>query len=163
VSDTPSIASRERAARASAKPVTRLNLTAMIDVVFLLMIYFMLISDFSEPEAAFELDLPKRTTSAANVVDPFALPMSPITIEVHSFGDDQSAYVLQSEDPDLANAETYESLFRTSRDMRGDTLPNDQRFIIRPMPGGRWEHALGAFNALRRAGFTEVRFATPDA
>ena len=157
-----SVAGLERSGRVgrSALPVMNLNMAALIDVVFLLMIYFMLITEFRRPEEKFDVDLPRRMDSGAGA-DPFALPDRPIVVGVFSTGDGEREYVLEVDAPALERAGSYESLFRAAERARGATLGDDQRFIIRATPDGRWEHALGAFNALRRAGFTEVRFASP--
>lgn len=151
---------RSRRVARSALPVMNLNMAALIDVVFLLMIYFMLITEFRKPEERFDVDLPRAMASGAGA-DPFALPQRPITIEVHSFGDGESQYVLQPEAPALESAETYDALFAAAKRLRATTLAPDQRFVIQSAPDTRWEHALGAFNALERAGFTRVRFARP--
>ncbi len=155
------VVGRERGARAgrSALPVMNLNMAALIDVVFLLMIYFMLITEFRAPEERFDVDLPQRMERAGG--DPFALPVRPIVVAVHSTGDGARQYVLEADAPALERAETYESLHRESARLLGTVLGSDQRFVIRSAPDARWEHALGAFNAIRRAGYTEVRLASP--
>lgn len=154
---------RERGRRMgrSALPVMGLNMASLIDVVFLLMIYFMLITEFRRPEESFGLDVPQRMESGAGG-DPFELPKRPVVIEVHSFGDAPGDYVLQSDEPGLGDASTYSGLFRmaTEKRDRGE-LSSDQEFVVRAAVDARWEHALGAFNAVRRAGFTDVRFASP--
>ena len=151
---------RSRRVGRAALPVMNLNMAALIDVVFLLMIYFMLITEFRKPEEKFDVDLPRAMASGAGA-DPFALPQRPITIAVHSFGDGEGQYVLQPDSPALQSAETYNALFGAAERLRATTLAPDQRFVIQSSPDTRWEHALGAFNALRRAGFNEVRFARP--
>lgn len=156
------VVERERSGRIgrSALPVMNLNMAALIDVVFLLMIYFMLITEFRRPEEKFDVDLPSRMDAGAGA-DPFALPDRPIIIGVYSTGDGQSEYVLEADAPALERAVTYESLFLAASRAHSETLADDQRFVIQSAPDARWEHALGTFNAIRRAGFTEVRFARP--
>lgn len=154
---------RERGRRMgrSALPVMGLNMASLIDVVFLLMIYFMLITEFRRPEESFGVDVPQRMESGVGG-DPFELPKRPVVIEVHSFGDAASDYVLQSDEPGLVDASTYAGLHRLAADKRDrGELASDQEFVVRAGVDVRWEHALGAFNAVRRAGFTDVRFASP--
>lgn len=156
------VVGRERSGRVgrSALPVMNLNMAALIDVVFLLMIYFMLITEFRRPEEKFDVDLPRRIEQGAGA-DPFALPDRPIVVGVFSTGDGEREYVIEADAPSLERAGTYEALFRAAERAHGVTLGDDQQFVIRSAPDARWEHALGAFNAIRRAGFTEVRFARP--
>lgn len=153
---------RSRRVGRSALPVMNLNMAALIDVVFLLMIYFMLITEFRKPEEMLDVDLPRAMSTGAGA-DPFALPQRPITIAVFSFGDGAGEYVIQPDAPALRSAETYDGLFAAAERLRSNTLAPDQRFVIQSSAETRWEHALGAFNALRRAGFSEVRFARPVA
>ena len=63
---------RMRHVQEATRPRLRLNLTAMIDVVFLLLMYFLLIAEFRPREETFDMQLPARTTEAA-APDPFAL------------------------------------------------------------------------------------------
>jgi len=61
-----------------------LNLTSMIDVVFLLLVYFMAATEFRSGEEVYKLDLPERSGAAA--ADPFELDDEPLRIEVRSRG-----------------------------------------------------------------------------
>ena len=137
-----------------------LNFTAMIDVVFLLLLYFMLTADFAKQEDAFSLDLPGQ--GAAEVTDdPFALPEQPILVRVRSSGDTRDDYAITTDSPLVGEIGGYESLRTTLSALRGDLLAPDHEMVISPEPGTRWEHTLGAYNAVTRAGFERVRFARP--
>ena len=57
-----------------------LNLTSMIDVVFLLLVYFMVATEFKRAEVIERLDLPNRL--GAGVADPFEVPDHPVIITV---------------------------------------------------------------------------------
>ncbi|MEC8115202.1 MAG: biopolymer transporter ExbD, partial [Planctomycetota bacterium] len=59
-----------------------LNLTSMIDVVFLLLVYFMVATEFKRAEVVERLDLPNRL--GAGVADPFEVPDHPVVITVSS-------------------------------------------------------------------------------
>ncbi len=138
-----------------------LNFTAMIDVVFLLLLYFMLTADFAKQEDAFALDLPGQ--GAAEVADdPFALPEQPILVSVRSSGDGQADYALTTDSPLVGELNGYDALTTTLGSLRGDLLAPDHEMVIAPEPGTRWEHTLGAYNAVTRAGFERVRFARPS-
>ncbi len=154
------IAHRSKRSRQREKHATLgLNLTAMIDVVFLLLLYFLLATSFALNEEAFELELPDPL--AGQAADPFEVPDPPVTILVTSFGDGRFEYRLTSDHPALAGLTGYDDLFRAARrgrfDQGGYLFSPQQVFIVRSQPRTRWEHTVGAFNALVRAEFERVR------
>ena len=61
-----------------------LNLTSMIDVVFLLLIYFMVATEFKTAEESFPMDLPARDAGQTIMLD-----NEPLVIVVESAGDGQ--------------------------------------------------------------------------
>ncbi len=137
-----------------------LNFTAMIDVVFLLLLYFMLTADFARQEDAFALDLPGQ--GAAQVEDdPFALPEQPILVRVVSGGDGREEYALSTDSPFIEEVRSYDQLTEQMRSLIGNLLAPDHEIVISPQDDARWEHTLGAYNAVTRAGFERVRFARP--
>jgi biopolymer transport protein ExbD len=151
-----------RARRGRGKASIGLNLTAMIDVVFLLLLYFLLATSFALNEEAFELDLPDPI--AGEPADPFQVPDPPVSITVTSFGDGRGDYRLASDHPALANMVNYDDLFTRVRagrfDQGGYLFAPEQTFVLISRPRTRWEHTVGAFNALVRADFERVRLAT---
>ncbi|MEE2681112.1 MAG: biopolymer transporter ExbD, partial [Planctomycetota bacterium] len=87
--------SRRRTKNASSR--VGVNLTPMIDVVFQLMIYFLLATNFALGEQVFKLDLPERGSAAAS--DPFDIPEEPLRILVGSGGADGEAMDISVEGP----------------------------------------------------------------
>lgn len=53
-----------------------LNLTSLIDVVFLLLVFFMVATTFLDPERALELDLPRAQSGSANQEAPEELVLN---------------------------------------------------------------------------------------
>ncbi len=151
------------ARRAAARRPTRLslNLTAMIDVVFLLLIYFMAATEFKLGEEIYRLDLPQRGN------DPFELPRDPLRVSVTSIGDE--SYVIRLEGPETARVPpaTFQELFefllgnRRSDRAAGGAFEADHPIIVEPTGGTSWEHAMGAFNAAARARYTNITFGAP--
>ncbi len=139
-----------------------LNFTAMIDVVFLLLLYFMLTADFARQEDAFALDLPGQGQSE-QADDPFALPVQPILVSVRSLGDGKDQYALRTDSPLIPEANSYDELSEAFAALAGDLLTLDHEIVVAPEPATRWEHTLGAYNAVTRNGFERVRFARPSA
>lgn len=149
--------------RAPATAMLSLNFTPMIDVVFLLLIYFILSSDFRPREEAFTLDAPRHLEGASiATLDPFELPKRPVRILVRSHGDGPTELSIASDDPTIGPVLGADDLYRRLNDARGRTLAEDQVFSVRAAPETRWEHTLAAFNAIRRAGFSQVRFSNPE-
>lgn len=141
-------------------PSIALNLAAMIDVVFLLLVYFMAATEFKLGEEIYRLDLPQRGAAA----DPFALPRDPLHISVSSTG--RTGYALR-----LAPAGEQPATFEALRDYlartrrapgaAGGLYEPDHPIVIEPTGDTTWEHAMDAFNAAARARYTNVTFAAP--
>ncbi len=142
-----------------------LNIVAMIDVVFLLLIYFMTATDFKLGEEIYRLDLPQRLPSA-QVLDPFELDEDPLRISVATTGLDEDNYRIQLSGP-YAQPITFEELFRFLEQRRislhapGGLFLPDHPIIVEPSRTTRWEHAMQAFNAAARARYTNLTFAKP--
>jgi biopolymer transport protein ExbD len=139
-----------------------LNLTAMIDVVFLLMVYFMVATEFKAGEEVFRLDLPDRLQSARQL-DPFDLDDEPLKITVASTGAARSACRLRIDGP-YPQPGTFEDLhdFLRARQIRPENATGlfrrDHPIVIVPTVETRWEHAVEALNAAARAQYTNVMF-----
>lgn len=152
---------RAMAARAPRRAPISLNVTAMIDVIFLLMTYFLLIAQFNPREQAFAAQNPIEEAKPATGGASFDLPERPIELTLRSVGDGAEEYVLGIESPLLVDAgpiTTFEELTRTLALKRRSVLSMDQVFIVHAAKDARWEHALGAMAALRSAGFEQIRF-----
>ena len=140
-----------------------LNLTSMIDVVFLLLVYFMAVTEFKLGEEVYQLDLPQR----GHAVDPFELPLDPIRIIVTSVGSDE--YILRLSGPLAAGLRpaTFQQLFEFLSDSRrtdraaGGLFEADHPVIVEPTGRTSWAHAMGAFNAVVRARYSNITFASP--
>lgn len=151
---------RDRRAPASA-PLS-LNATPMIDVVFLLLVYFVLSFDFRPQEESFSLEAPRVLEGGGPApLDLFELPRRPIEIFVRSHGNGPAEFSMTSNDPTLGPMLGVDDLYRRLRESLGETIAADQVFSIRATSEARWEHTLAVFNTLRRAGFQTVRFANP--
>ena len=136
------------------------NLTPMIDVVFQLMIYFLLATNFALGEQVFKLDLPDRGSAEAR--DPFEIPEEPLRILVGTDGD---AIDLAVEGPypqpdSLQSLEQFLVESRAGAD--GGYFLEDHPLEIVPGEATRWEHVVDVFNTAIRAGYLKVRFADPE-
>jgi len=155
---------RQRRGRGKARMA--LNLTAMIDVTFLLMIYFLLATQFKLGEEVYKLDLPPRLQSDRER-DPFELDDEPVRILVTSFGPARSQYRITI-DGAATQPDTFDELHRLLAAARigggnvGGLYEPDHPVVIQPSTGTRWEHAIEAFNAAHRALYTNINFAQPE-
>jgi len=135
-----------------------LNLTAFIDVVFLLLVFFIVTSGFVAGEGILPATLPGGPREPQ--------PAVPLTIEVSSTG--ETGYRLE-----LANHPTRPSSFGDLQHMliavqdnpakgrRGLYAPIDP-LIVAPTAKVRWQHVVNAYNAAVRAGYANVGFEYPS-
>lgn len=149
--------------RDSASAGIRLNMAAMIDIVFLLLIYFMLIAEFRPNESSFATT---AATASADAADPFALPDQPITIRVITLGnpDDEASPPRIITDSAVFSAVSSMDEFETAaREAHDLLLAPEQEFMIVPAPNTRWAHALAVVNTLHLAGYSKIRLEEPEA
>lgn len=154
--DLPPVRRRKRDA-----PTIGLNLTSMIDVVFLLLVYFLVATDFTQSEEIYRLDLPERVDGVS--IDPFELDDEPVRIFVRGQGGFDGDYRLRIEGAGVEEISTFEALFtylssRRLDGMGGGLFASDHPLLVVPSPQTPWEHAVGAFNAAVRAGYVNISF-----
>ncbi len=141
------------------------TLTSLIDVTFLLLVYFILATQFESGEEIYPVDLPRRLQGYGEV-DPFRLDDEPLRIEVSSFGAGGLQYGLRVDGlPD--QPATFEQLNRMLAERQindeqtgGWYLP-DHPIIVEPGRTASWDHVVAAFNAAARARYTNILFAEP--
>ncbi|MFG0258376.1 MAG: ExbD/TolR family protein [Phycisphaerales bacterium JB043] len=150
----------ERMRSARSRVGGALHMTPLIDVVFLLLMYFLLTARFFGPERSMEV-LPPGEVTEVSSSDPYALPSRPITILIRSVGDGVDAMTIGSDSSLVPGVRSLGALTSVLRDARGRDMSDDQRFLVRCSPGSRWEHAMRALHAIRAAGFERVRLAEP--
>ncbi len=159
----PDALSRRHRRRPPGHARLSLNLTAMIDVVFLLLVYFMVATDFKAGEEVYKMDLPERR-AAKPPADPFDLDEEPLRVVISTRGRLRTAYRISIDGP-YPQPESFEELFDFLRQRRigPDTATGlfepDHPIVIAPARATRWEHAMEAFNAAARARYSNVTFA----
>lgn len=151
------------------RPRLNVNLTSLIDVTFLLLIYFMVATNMSIGEEAYQMDLPQRAGGAASQRDPFKLDDEPLRILVSSVNDDPREYRIHIDGP-FPQPATFEDLHEFLRQRQINEanagglvlFEPDQPIIIEPTRSTRWDHAMEAFNAAARARYTNITFSRAD-
>jgi len=146
-------------------PRIGLNLTAMIDVVFLLLVYFMVATDFTKGEEVYKLDLPARQGAIAP--DPFELDDMPLVVTVRSTGSGPGELVIDLEGPypEISNPQKLLNLLRQRK--ISEVNPHglfeaDHPILINPLGQARWDHVIEVFNAPVLAGYTNIGFVSPQ-
>ena len=118
-----------------------LSLTPLIDVVFLLIIFFMVVSKFEEEEREMDLTLP-----AASESKPLTEKPTELFINIKKDG----SYYVGGKVVDLKALE--ELLQQASV-----TNPGRQAVIIRADQDTGWKHIMAAMNACNKANITDYR------
>lgn len=139
-----------------------LNLTSMIDIIFLLLIYFVVTASFTQGEGVLIARLPEGTgQSSVDVV-----PASKLYIYVSDAGDAGFRLRVGLEGSRVRDEPVdFEGLYRALKGKMVDDETNTGIYdakrtpvVIQPSGGVRWQHVLNAYNAAIRAKFEQVAF-----
>lgn len=143
--------------------IGHLNLTSMIDIIFLLLIYFVVTSDFRVNEGVLTATLPRGQAKAQPSSE---LPTQPIEILVNTGTIDDTLVTISvgsiafSSFGQLA-ADLAAKRFDPNAGNLGGLYEPDNPIIIQPGRNVRWQHVVDAFNACVAAKYTNVSFAKP--
>lgn len=133
-----------------------LNLTSMIDVVFLLLIYFIITSNFVMGEGVITSKFP-GPSPRADILE----VKTAIRITVSGTGDGLKPYRLDIDKGQIAPAnftELYDVLSKLHTS-NGGAFGEDDQIVIQPQRQVRWQYVVQAFNAAMRAKFKNIAFA----
>uniref|UniRef100_A0A7C2PB35 Biopolymer transporter ExbD n=1 Tax=Schlesneria paludicola TaxID=360056 RepID=A0A7C2PB35_9PLAN len=119
-----------------------INLTSMLDVVMLLIIFFMIGTQFTEEERQYDIQLP-------SVADVTALTGQPDEIVVNVAADGQ--ITVRTETKTLADVEAFLSEAR-------QRFPG-QAVVVRGDGRGQYQHVMDVMAAARRAGIRNLSLA----
>lgn len=136
------------------------NLASMIDVVFLLLIYFMVATDFRPSEQVFRLDLPQRGDGLHDVL--FDQAEEPLRIRLDT-SSTEPGYQLQLDGGwgspgDIDELRRFMAAHRIggSGDRDQGWFTSDHPVIILAAPAVSWSRVVGTFNAVVGAGYDVV-------
>ncbi len=133
-------------------------MTPMIDVVFLLLVFFVCTVRFERREEVYKLDLPVRGTSA----DPLELQDSPVQLRIGARTGDQCAIEVRA-DGIVRTATSFDELATLLEQLQ--RRGNDGLFepshpvLVVPAAECEWQDAVDAFNAAVRARYENIGFA----
>ncbi|MEM7625196.1 MAG: biopolymer transporter ExbD [Planctomycetota bacterium] len=155
---------RQRRGRQPAQ-VGALNLTSMIDVIFQLLIYFVVTASFMIDEGVLTAKLPQGSGSPVPADE-----LPPEKINIRLAADPADDTLVRIERGSANNPVRYESFGELAADLdrlrydpeigRSDGIYEpDNPVIIEPQGTVRWQHVVNAFNAAVAAQYTNVSFA----
>lgn len=130
-----------------------LNIAPMIDVTFLLLIFFSVTTTFKRAEGYLGAKMP--TDAGRPLV---ALPVSPIVIRVQQYGVGPNEYRLRIDQFVDAPA-TFTDLTRMLKDIQGNPgFDESTPVVIAAEPEVAWDHVVNCWNAALRAGCKNIAF-----
>ena len=159
------VSRRQREGRAGGQTMS-LNLTPMIDVTFLLLIYFLLATSWTTAEGI----IPSRLPRQQGLTNQQQVPMSPIRVRLVEAGVDGEQCDI-SVDNYAAAPQSFEELYDVLLAIRRDLgLPevapppgqessgDEPPLIIVSRPLVHWDHVVNAYNAGVRSYWRDLQF-----
>ena len=150
------IPSRRRRLEPRGVPIA-VNFAPMIDVTFLLLIFFLVTTTFERAEGILASQMPRDTGAPA-----VALPLSPIVVRLAQFGpahDDFSIRIDRFENRPRTLPELTEMLRRIHQQPGFD---EETPVVIVAQDDVRWDHVVGCWNAALGAGCEKIAFGEPE-
>lgn len=152
----------QRSSPAAADRSKPLNLTSMIDVVFLLLIYFVTTASFAHAEGIIIARMPETAGSDLTEIPQPPDAELPLKISLTSSG--ANAYRINLDSYPAAPV-SFDALAGLLTQLRYDAAANpngvykaDHPIVIQADGKVRWQHVTNAFNATVAAKYTNVRF-----
>lgn len=143
---------RRRAPREST--VLTLNLAPMVDVVFLLLIFFIATTTFKRAEGI----LPSRLPKQSGLADQLAPPITPIVIDLRQTGPGPTDYAIRVE-RFVNTPTTFNELAAFLMDVQANPGFDDETpIVIRAANDVLWDHVVGCWNAAVRAKYKSISF-----
>ncbi|MBI1375667.1 MAG: hypothetical protein GC159_23395 [Phycisphaera sp.] len=136
--------------------VAPLHLTALLALAFVLLLVCLITAGFALPEGVLPAELP-----VAQSGDDTTTPVLPLIIRLRAVNKDGVYVQVAGIDHAPANYDELANLLYAMQQNSGGSnavYGADDPVIIEPDPTVKWEHAVNALNAARRAGFTHVSF-----
>ncbi len=151
----PTESSRERRRKRSSRqhgPLT-VNLAPMIDMTFLLLIFFLVTTTFERAEGILASKVPSDGQASS-----VALPLSPILVRLSQTGPSHDDFFIHVEGIDESPA-SFEELSKVLKGLQSQPgFDHTTPVVILAGPDVLWDHIVGCWNAAVGAGCTKVAF-----
>lgn len=140
-----------------------LNLTPMMDVMFNLLVFFIVTSSFTLPEGALEARLPRTLGVSASTA--MRVPMVPIRIYLEGDRDGKVQVIrvstsLKTDAAALNLAKDFEDLYQLLGELKKRPGHSEGTpVIIAAKPEVAWDQVVSAYNAAVRAKYKNIVFA----
>lgn len=134
--------------------VLSVNLTPMIDMSFILLIFFVATTKFERPEGILSSRLPAEGSAASGP----ALPLSPIVVRLVPEGPGDDDFAIRI-DRLPAHPGTFAELAdELRRLLRQPGFDEQTPVVVMADDAIRWDHVVGCWNAAVRAGCKTIVF-----
>ena len=143
---------RKKRAKDRGTPNMQPPLTPMIDVVFQLLLFFLLSCQFRQEEGA----IPSRLPNIAGQ-EPVSMDVKPIEVRVLAIGDNNKGVCYEVTGVAITSAPL---LYGHLQGIQA-TFGKDRPVVIKPTSKVRWMHVVNAFNQAVRLEFKTIGFASP--
>ena len=121
-----------------------LNMTPMVDIVFLLIIFFLITTSLIQLEQDLSIDLPKQSEK----IKAKAPPTRPIVVNVRHLPGGKAYYHVENQPLTLASL--------TSNLSRARIRYKDQAVVIRGDRNVKWEHIAAVMSCCGQVGISKV-------
>ena len=156
VGDASELRRRRKRRRPSRGVPIAVNLAPMIDVTFLLLIFFLVTTTFERAEGILASRLPE-----VEAVPAVPLPISPIVIRITQHGPGHDDFRLRVERFENA-PEGLDALHDFLRQLQRQPGFDEQTPVVIVAENDvRWDHVVSCFNIALQAGCKRVAFAEP--
>lgn len=147
---------RRKREKGVSSTVMQPPLTPMIDVVFQLLLFFLLACQFRQAEGQIPANLPDISGPAQ--ATPF---VDPIKITLRATGQDNMGVLIEVQHANVrlrSAEELYAYLVKMAK-IYGEGSTKKVPVVIKPLGNVMWEHVVNAFNQAIRANYKQIGFA----
>ncbi len=146
--------------RRRQNPAMGLKMTAMIDVIFLLLTFFVLTARFQQPESHLNVTLPKPAVGTAN---PVAKEPLSIRLEAADLG---CSVLLPQTDKIFLRPDTIQANLTDLQDHIMSIMPSydiaGQGVELHCDDAVQWDYVVKVYDVLYRAGAMKITFVTEE-
>ena len=141
---------RRRRVRRHGSSALSINLLPMIDVTFLLLIFFLVTSTFEKPEGLFAANLPRDSGTAS-----LSLPISPLIVRLTPVGEGCRIRIDNFTDAPAS----FGDLAAFLENVQGNPGFDERTPVVIVADDSlAWDHVVGCWNAAVRAGCRNIAF-----